>query len=306
MNNNTKIELSNSFKAFGISIGLCNIIEKVLYKLKLNNSVLYNIKHNCIKKYLKKRYKVFINEFNSKYSYEKQRDDTTKNIWFFWWQDIDDAPEIVKKCFNKIQSYNLNVILITKNNYKEYVSIPDYIIELLNNKTITLTHFSDILRFNLLANHGGLWLDATIYVSNKERLNEILRKDFYTIKLHNCPRRFVSQGLWTGFCMGGNKNNVLFLFMKEFFNEYWKDNRILIDYFLIDYLISVGVDEIKEIRSQIENNEYNNEGVNLLMDIINNPFDEMKYREITTSSPIQKLSYKKKIESKFNSFYNYL
>jgi hypothetical protein len=30
---------------------------------------------------------------------------------------------------------------------------------------MTVTHFSDILRFNLLKNNGGLWLDATIFVN---------------------------------------------------------------------------------------------------------------------------------------------
>ena len=299
-------EIAEIFQNFGTFVGLSKILDKFLYKLKRYNSVLFNIKHYCIKKFLKIKYKFFINEFKNKKVDETKVATLQNYIWIFWWQDIEDAPEIVKKCFNKIKLYNLNVKLITKNNYKEYVSIPEYIIELLENGKITLTHFSDILRFNLLADYGGLWLDATIYISDERIINEILKKDFYTIKLKNCPRRIVSKGLWTGYCMGGNKNNLLFLFMKNFFNEYWKNNSILIDYFLIDYMISIGYDEISDIKNQIDKNEFNNEGVNLLMENINNIYDEKKYEKITRNNPIQKLSYKRNIVKEGNTFYNYL
>ena len=282
------------------------MLEKCLYKFRIHNSVLFNVKHMCVKNYLKKKYRGFINEFKEESINKTDEKTSQKYVWIFWWQDIKDAPEIVKKCFDKINKYSLNVKLITKNNYKEYVSIPENIINKLENGTITLTHFSDILRFNLLADYGGLWLDATIYIANVEKINAILKKDFYTIKLRSCQRRFVSQGLWTGYCMGGNKNNILFLFMKDFFNKYWNNNSILIDYFLIDYMISIGYDEIDGIKNQINKNEFNNEGVNLLMDNINNIFDEKKYEEIIENNPIQKLSYKRKIDENDNTFYNHI
>ena len=300
------IEITEIFKNFGILVGVSKIIDKILYKFKRYNSIFFDIKHYCIKRYLKIKYRYFINEFNNKKVKITKEKINQKCIWIFWWQDIENAPEIVKKCFNKLKSYDLNVELITKNNYKEYVSIPQYIIDLLENEKITLTHFSDILRFNLLADHGGLWLDATIYVSDKNRVNEILKKDFYTIKLKKCPRRNVSKGLWTGYCMGGNKNNELFIFMKEFFNEYWKNNTILIDYFLIDYMISVGYDKIENIKNYIEKNDFNNEGVNLLMENINGIYEDKKYVEITKDNPIQKLSYKRNIVENGNTFYNNL
>ena len=300
------IEIAETFKNFDILVGISKILDKCLYKFKRYNSILFNIKHYCIQRYLKIKYKNFIDEFNNKKSGIITEKIKKNYIWIFWWQDIENAPEIVKKCFNKLKSYNLNVKLITKNNYKEYVSIPEYIIELLENGKITLTHFSDILRFNLLADYGGLWLDATIYILDENKINEILEKNFYTIKLRKCPRRIVSKGLWTGYCMGGNKSNVLFLFMKEFFNEYWKNNSILIDYFLIDYMISIGYNEISDIKNQIDKNQYNNEDVNLLMENINNIYDDKLYKKIIRDNPIQKLSYKRNIEKKSNTFYDYL
>ena len=300
------IEIAETFKNFDILVGISKILDKCLYKFKRYNFILFNIKHYCIQRYLKIKYKNFIDEFNNKKSGIITEKIKKNYIWIFWWQDIENAPEIVKKCFNKLKSYNLNVKLITKNNYKEYVSIPEYIIELLENGKITLTHFSDILRFNLLADYGGLWLDATIYILDENKINEILEKNFYTIKLRKCPRRIVSKGLWTGYCMGGNKSNVLFLFMKEFFNEYWKNNSILIDYFLIDYMISIGYNEISDIKNQIDKNQYNNEDVNLLMENINNIYDDKLYKKIIRDNPIQKLSYKRNIEKKSNTFYDYL
>ena len=102
------------------------------------------------------------------------------------------------------------------------------------------------------------------------------------------------------------KVNELFVFMKEFFNKYWKNNTILIKYFLIDYMISVGYDKIENIKNYIEKNDFNNEGVNLLMENINDIYEDKKYVEITKDNPIQKLSYKRNIVENGNTFYNNL
>ena len=98
------IEIAETFKNFGILVGISKFLDKCLYKFKRYNSILFNIKHYCIKRFLKIKYKIFINEFKNK-KVDGTKETTSQNyIWIFWWQDIENAPEIVKKCFNKLKS----------------------------------------------------------------------------------------------------------------------------------------------------------------------------------------------------------
>ena len=84
-------------------------------------------------------------------------------VWFCWLQGIDSAPKLVQDCYNSIRYWlkDKEIIVITKENYKQYVEFPDYIIEKWEKGIISNTHFSDLLRLELLIRHGGLWLDAT-------------------------------------------------------------------------------------------------------------------------------------------------
>ena len=78
-------------------------------------------------------------------------------------------PDIVKACYNAMHRFSDGhpVILITEKNYKDYVNIPDYIIRKQQSGEIDLTHFSDILRMMLLAQHGGIWMDSTLLIPSK-------------------------------------------------------------------------------------------------------------------------------------------
>lgn len=51
-------------------------------------------------------------------------------VWICWWQGIENAPEVVKKCYHSITHYlkEWEIIVITKDNYQNYVNFPAYII----------------------------------------------------------------------------------------------------------------------------------------------------------------------------------
>ena len=121
------------------------------------------------KKYKKiyKKYKKKLDNIN--YQKEEYNEDGKDNIWVCWFQGVDKAPEIVKKCIESIKKYNKdkNIHIIDRKNFKEYVTIPKYILEKWEKGVISNTHFSDILRIILLIEHGGFWLDATTLLTNE-------------------------------------------------------------------------------------------------------------------------------------------
>lgn len=68
-------------------------------------------------------------------------------IWVCWLQGIEQAPDIVKKCYKRLTALeNHRIIVITNDNFEDYVNIPEYILDKYNKGIISPTHFSDILR----------------------------------------------------------------------------------------------------------------------------------------------------------------
>ena len=290
-------------KNYGIKIKVLQILTKIFNRipeLKKLNIKLCDKKHEKITEYLNKNYKYIIEKY--------KKEDTCKiksnRIWVFWWQGIDSAPQIVKKCISSIKKFSNNVTIITKDNIFEFVDIEDYILEKLNKEIISKTHFSDILRMKLLSKYGGYWIDATVFIS-EDIFSDIIGKEFYTPKLYKKDNlKMVSKGNWCGFFIGG-ENVKIFQFVNEFFTEYWKKESLLIDYFLIDYIINIAYKNIIDIKEEIDNNEYNNQFIFKLNEILNKEYDEKVLLELYSKNKIHKLSYKDKINTeKKDTFYN--
>lgn len=236
--------------------------------------------------------------FNEAYtSFARYENHSINNtIWIFWWQGKDSMPELVKKCYRSIEenSGDKKVILITKDNVKKYTDISQTIYDKLDNGQITFTHFSDILRANLLKNNGGLWMDATLYVTSSLK-NIDLSKLYYCSGYSN-DNFNVSLGRWTGFFMGGPSGMDLMSFMDELYKCYWTKHDKLIDYFLIDYGLNYAWNKNLSKFSSLENT-YKSNAPHLfaMQEILNQPFNENTWHELTNDTNVFKLSYKKKI-----------
>ena len=106
-----------------------------------------------------KNYKPQKFEFNNKFQ---------SSIWSLWWQDdkFENLPDVVKICYSSIKKFggSHDFQILTQKNFRELVNLPDYILEKFNAGKITITHLSDIIRFYLLFNYGGLWLDSTVFI----------------------------------------------------------------------------------------------------------------------------------------------
>ena len=104
-------------------------------------------------------------------------------IWSMWWQGEENCPEVVKLCWASMRKHcgSHKLIIITKDNYQDYVTIPEYILAKVEAGSLLLAHLADIIRVNLLAKYGGLWLDSTIFVA-KEIPEEVFSMEFFTIK----------------------------------------------------------------------------------------------------------------------------
>lgn len=93
--------------------------------------------------------------------------EATSPIWVCWWQGEAQMPDICKQCLCSVRHNAAAhpVIVIDLDNYAQYVDMPQAVVDKHKSGLIDYTHFADILRCMLLARHGGIWIDATVFVT---------------------------------------------------------------------------------------------------------------------------------------------
>lgn len=301
-------------KYFGFKVATIDFIRGVVIRGKGKyGKKLEMYKHQNVNKYLIRKYGHIVESYKKiDFSKSKSKIKADSPILVFWWQGIDKAPSIVKKCIESIQQHSGEhpVVIITKYNYDEYVEFPEYIIEKFEKNYMTITHFSDILRMQLLYTHGGIWMDATLYLTDNIS-EELCNYDFYTIRHEDEEYRdyHLCKGLWTGFFLAGNKGNMAFKYFRDMFFEYWKYENTLICYLLIDCIMALGYENIPFIHEMIDTVHTNNTKVFKLQDILDNEYSGEVYENLVKSTKIYKVTYKKQFSNVINgnmTFYGYI
>lgn len=277
-------------KEFGFKVSFYSFVSKLLDYVMPNSVLAYKVankKHSTILILLYRKYKYIIERINKNgFSMPVK----SKKIWVFWWQGLETAPFIVKKCISRIQEMysDYEIIIIDQNNISDYIQLEPEIMDKVRNNVITYTHLSDIIRMRLMKQYGGTWMDATIFLTDTINLEE----SFVTLHLNEQDNlKMVSKGKWCGFFMGG-KDNIVAHYADEFFSEYWKNENQMIDYFLIDYILQLGYEYIPKIKECIDSVPINNPQVFMLQKNMGCLFDEKIYSEICRDTCVHKLSYK--------------
>ena len=104
-----------------------------------------------------------------KYNIRPKKDLKNKKIiWQYWAQGIEIAHSTAKLCFASVDKYkdDYEVIRITDDNMSVYLDFPDFVMEKRNNPEFRAVFFSDLLRVALINTYGGIWLDASILLTD--------------------------------------------------------------------------------------------------------------------------------------------
>ncbi len=233
-------------------------------------------------------------------SLQSENKETHQTIWQFWWQGYETAPILVKKCIDSVKAHanGAKVILLTEKNWRDYAEIPEYIVKKVKSGKISLTHFSDILRMVLLSKHGGLWLDATIFVSC-DIPDEWFSAPYFSIHYKTSTSK-IAKGRWTGFCQSAQKGSLIHSFCRDVFFDYWKKYDKLVDYFLIDYVMDFGYENISEFKRLVDSLPLNNECVKELDKHFSDVYSDELVSSILSKSTFFKLNWKREYKTLHN------
>lgn len=250
----------------------------------------YEATYGFVMGYLQ-RYAENVRHIVVKKEYGVEEPERAFSIWF---QGEEQAPPLVKACFRNMRRHlSQELVVLDENTIFDWISLPDYIVRKWKEGKIPHAHFSDICRVELLYRHGGVWLDATDYVTAPIP-KYIMDEDFFMYVTSGVEIRGSYSGVQNCF-IHSKKGNQLLGIWREAIHLYWKNENRKINYFVHHLLLKLAV----------QNNEVASNLFDKMPKVLQDPthvvwnhylekFDQHSFDEMTKDAFFQKTSYKSK------------
>ena len=213
-------------------------------------------------------------------------------IFSIWLQGEENAPEIVKACFRSIRhNCTQELVVLDAGTIWDWIGLPDYIRRKWEKGRIKPAHFADICRVELLYRYGGVWLDATAFVTSPLP-GWLLDEDFFIyLSGDTLPG---SYAFVQNCFFRARRHNYIVKVWRAAILEYWRREDSALDYFIHQMIFR------KAVESNARAKEYFERMPHIVQDPTHElwwgykdrPFDEKTFRQITSAAIFQKTEYK--------------
>lgn len=300
--------------AYTLCHHLANLIPFRSIRHKIKKTFLWRHYHLEVVNYLDDNYvSPFLNGVLPHYQFKPLKNFKDKKIiWQLWFQGYDNAPKLVKCCFDSVQKQmgtDYTIVILDEKNVSEYIALPPFVWDKLANDTFSKAFFSDLLRICLLATYGGVWLDATIYLSGQIPTN-LLSQDFFAFQ-----RSIISPQnykIWQSFndsyfvwdkdfkvrflssFISAKANHPIIIALQDILLAYWQNEQKLKNYFAFQIIFELLIQN--ENYSKLNCTITNDTDIHLLQFHAKEPFDETLWKDIQRITPLHKLTYFKDLD----------
>lgn len=219
--------------------------------------------------------------------------ETPKIIWQFWDNPVGKTtPGIVKASLESVEKFkgDFEHKILNNSTFENYSDLPGFVLDKFKKGQIDYTHFSDLLRLNLLKNHGGIWLDATGYMTNFVP-EYILDEDFFVF-LTDESSRFPYSFVQSCF-IRAKKGSFLCEAWHEMSVEYWKTETKKLEYFQIHLMFRALVEQNPTAKDLFKKMPHCSESeTHQLARKLLQQYDAIEWEKIKQASFFQKATYK--------------
>ena len=258
--------------------------------------------------FLQEKYKPVLLERKAYYEGQIFEHKRSQLVWFCWLQGIEQAPPIVKACFASLKQHltDREIKIVTENNWREFVELPEHIVRRWEKKQIPPALFTDLLRLQLLIKHGGTWIDSTVLCTGTEHAKEFLDSDLFLFQFRppeSSPASFEGISNWF---INSCTNNKLLLVLRDMLYAYWKDYECTLYYFVFHLFFSMLAKEYPEIVAEMPY------GYSVWSLTLENhwgeSFNQKKWNKLTGLVDFHKLYYRidESVEKDNGNFYNWI
>lgn len=290
------------------------ILELFIFNKKIRRILKGNWAKTFLRKYVNRSDKLDVDVINLLNSVESKNDlaSPSKIIWQYWESSDGTIPPLVQACLNSVEKYkgDYQRVLLNPNNIDEYVIIPK-IFKLLKRKGIIKTaFFSDILRCCLLIQNGGVWIDATVLLT--DYIPKCILESNLFVFQNDLKADLDGLNMASYFIVAKPKNKILI----ETLNAlvlYWKENRFLVNYFTFLHVFTMITQQSKENKDIFKNVPFFSfMPVQHFQSELLESYREHRWDELKKASWIHKLTHKQSVLTKEKNlktdgtFYQYL
>ncbi len=218
--------------------------------------------------------------------------DDNDNIFSVWLQGEENAPKLIKACFDSIRkNCKQQLIVIDEKTLDQYIQLPDYIMNKRKKRQIGNAHFADIIRVELLHKYGGYWLDATCYVT--ESIPNWIEKEDFFIFLTGTEAGFPYYFVQNCF-IRSRKGAYLLEAWRYMIHRFWKYERSNYDYFMHQFLFKTLVTKHSKAIDKFNRMTHKDQEAThaLWYKYRNLPYDDDIFRKVTKDAFFQKTTYR--------------
>lgn len=223
----------------------------------------------------------------------KERESVEIPVWRLWLQGFEDAPPIVQACTKqaRIYSHGLKIYDLDKKNIEDYVSIPGHIYDLADSGRMKPVNFSDYLRSALLSKHGGVWMDATVYLTSEIPLSW-LQSSFFAFS--TTPQELLGRSMipFSSWFIVAHAHSPILSVLCELMNEYWKNPGYNTHHYYFHLLARLAIDNFASCKEEYKKMLLlSNVPPHFLQLNLFENWDPVRWDELLTASPVHKLTY---------------
>lgn len=183
------------------------------------------------------------------------------------------------------------MIVVTETNMYDFISIPEAVIKKYKSGIIPPAHFSDMVRVCLLADYGGIWFDATVFLTGKLS-SEILERPLFMFRHLWRGDEAICNSTWA---ISACKNHPVMCLVRDLQFAYWMRTDFLCDYFIPHIFFNMVHEKYPQYLNEMP--LYSDVPPHIMQVELFHPFSESRWREIKEMSPIHKLTHKFDVSS---------
>ncbi|MGJ5620526.1 capsular polysaccharide synthesis protein [Sulfitobacter sp. MF3-043] len=218
-----------------------------------------------------------------------------KTIWIYWDRGEADAPDLVRHCIASWRDRNpgWEVHVLDVASVSDVVQMPSHF------NALPIQAYSDLLRFRLLREHGGIWVDATTYCLQPldHWLPFVAYRGFFAFTWTPTERWFIWPGMYrdlgTWFLASEPGGTVISLWERYSF-DYWRRRQKPLIYYWAHAIV-----DVLRLTNGSFRQSYNSMpkigcyGPHLVHDCVTHGHDPQKIAALleTGAAPVQKLRW---------------